>query len=70
MSVERMTITVAAASAQEAQESARAWVRAEPRLRLRTVCSVRPRALRPTDVHDPWGLPSWDVDLAIEWLPA
>lgn len=64
----RLTIAVAAASAADAQESARVWAKAEPRLRLRTVCSVRPRPAEATDVDDYWGLPQWLVELAVEHL--
>lgn len=63
----QVEVTFGAPTAEEAQRLAREWAAAEPRLRLRTVCSVRPREARDTDL-DSWGEPLWTVVLAVEYL--
>ena len=58
---ELLTITVDARTAQEAQEAARLWARAEPNIRLRTITRVRPAtppAAMPegNEWHDKWAV--------------
>jgi hypothetical protein len=58
---ELLTIIVDARTAQEAQEAARLWARAEPGIRLRTITRVRPApppAAMPAgnEWHDKWAV--------------
>jgi hypothetical protein len=62
---ERLELCFGAPTAADAQRQARQWVAAEPRLRLKTICSVRPRSPQDTDL-DAWGEPRWTVVVSVE----
>lgn len=60
MTAERLTVAFLADSPADAVAAAKAWVAAEPALRLRTICSVR---------RDPANQRSWIVELAVNEKP-
>ena len=61
MSTERITGAFRAETPEEAVRLAKEWIHAEPNVRLRTVCSVRP-ATRSDGARWP-GV--WSVELAV-----
>ena len=62
---ELLTITVDARTAQEAQEAARLWARAEPNIRLRTITRVRPATPAPGNAPNP---EKWAVEIAFVYV--